>query len=119
MLVRSADLSDLDTVQRISAEAYIPVYQAVCGFVPKPATEDYRPRIERNEAWIFETYGHAVAVAILEHGPNHLMIYSIAVQPKDQRKGFGAALLRFADEHAAAIGVPEVRPTQILGWSRI
>lgn len=109
MIVRPADLSDLDTVQRISAEAYAVVYQAVCGFIPKPAIEDYRPRIERNETWLLETEGHAVAVAVLERRPDHLVIYSIAVRPEDQRKGFGAALLHFVDEHAAAIGVSEVR----------
>jgi hypothetical protein len=37
MNVRRADGSDVAAVQRISAEAYIPAYQAICGFVPKPA----------------------------------------------------------------------------------
>jgi hypothetical protein len=45
MNIRRANLSDTAAVQRISAEAYTPAYQAICGFVPKPALEDYRPRI--------------------------------------------------------------------------
>jgi ribosomal protein S18 acetylase RimI-like enzyme len=107
--VRRADLSDLGAVQRISADAYAPVYQAVCGFIPKPAFEDYRPRIDRGEVWLFEIDGRPIGVAILEERPDHLMIYSIAVTPDQQGKGHGAALLRFADKRAAAIGVSEIR----------
>src|SRR5215472_11788534 len=109
MIVRRADAADLSAVQRISAEAYTPVYQAICGFVPKPALEDYQPRIERGEVWIAEVDGLAVGVAVLEPRPDHLLVYSIAVSPEEQGKGHGAALLRFALEHAAAIAVPEVR----------
>jgi ribosomal protein S18 acetylase RimI-like enzyme len=109
MTVRRADSWDVGAVQRISAEAYIPAYEAICGFIPKPAFEDYRPRIERGEVWILETAGQPAAVAVLEERPDHLMIYSIAVRPEDQRKGLGASLLRFADERAAAIGVSEIR----------
>jgi len=109
MNVRRADSSDLGAVQRISAEAYTPAYQAICGFVPKPAFEDYRPRIDRGEVWIMERDGQPIGIAILEDRPDHLLVYSIAVLPHEQRKGHGTALLRFAAEHAAAIGRPEVR----------
>lgn len=47
--IRRASPGDGDTVQRISADAYIPAYVAVLGTIPKPATEDYGPRIERGE----------------------------------------------------------------------
>ena len=108
-VVRRAGPLDVGVVQRISEESYIPAYQAVCGFVPKPAFEDYRPRIDRGEAWILESDGESVGVAILEERPDHLLVYSIAVRPEEQRKGHGAALLFFADQRAVAIGVPEVR----------
>ena len=102
MNVRRADLSDAAAVQRISADAYTRAYQAICGFVPKPALEDYRPRIQGGEVWILETDGHPAGVAVLEERSDHLLVYSIAVTPSDQRKGLGAALLRFADERATA-----------------
>ena len=108
-MIRRAELSDLEAVQQISADAYIPVYQAICGFIPKPAVEDYRPRIERGEAWLLEEGNQPVAVAILEERPDYLEVYSIAVRPEAQRKGLGAMLLRFADQRAAAIGAPEIR----------
>ena len=39
-VIRCASPSDLEVVQRISADAYIPAYMAVIGAVPKPAHED-------------------------------------------------------------------------------
>jgi ribosomal protein S18 acetylase RimI-like enzyme len=109
MNLRQADGSDMAAVQQISSEAYIPAYQAICGFVPKPAFEDYRSRIEHGDVWILEVDGQPIGVAVPEERPDHLLVYSIAVRPEYQRKGYGAALLRFADERAAAIGVSEVR----------
>src|SRR5215213_5654448 len=91
--MRRANPSDVGAVQRISAEAYIPAYEAICGFVPTSAFEDYRPRIERGEVWILEAAGQPTAVAVLEERPDHLEIYSIAVRPEDRRKGLGALLL--------------------------
>jgi GNAT superfamily N-acetyltransferase len=46
---------------------------------------------------------------VLEERPDHLLIYSIAVNPTEQRQGYGRALLNFADQRAVAIGVSEIR----------
>ena len=51
-IVRRAGLADLPLVQQISADAYISAYVPVLGYVPKPAEEDYGPRIARGEVWI-------------------------------------------------------------------
>ena len=64
MNVRRADLSDLGAVQRINADAYTQAYQTICGFVPKPAFEDYRPRIDRGEVWILERDGQPIGIAV-------------------------------------------------------
>ena len=61
-LVGRADPRDADTVQRISADAYIPAYMTVLGTIPKPATEDYSPRIERGEVWILEIEGEPLTL---------------------------------------------------------
>jgi GNAT superfamily N-acetyltransferase len=100
--LRRADTVDKEAVQRISADAYIPAYMAVLGTIPKPATEDYGERIEKGEVWILEVEGEPTGVAILEEYANHLMIYSIAVKPDAQRKGYGSTLLDFADQRARA-----------------
>jgi ribosomal protein S18 acetylase RimI-like enzyme len=108
-VIRCASPSDLELVQRISADAYIPAYMAVIGAVPKPAHENYGPRIDRGEVWILEAAGKPVGIAVLEEQPDHLLVYSVAVRPEEQRKGHGAALLDFADRRALAIGVQEIR----------
>jgi ribosomal protein S18 acetylase RimI-like enzyme len=107
--IRRAGPEDADTVQRISADAYIPAYMAVLGTIPKPATEDYRPRIENGEVWILEIKGEPTGIAVLEANADHLLIYSIAVTPRAQRKGRGRALLDFADERAIELGLHEIR----------
>src|SRR3546814_7172605 len=52
--VRQALPTDADVVQAISAGAYASAYLPVIGAVPKPASEDYRPRIDRGEVWLLE-----------------------------------------------------------------
>jgi ribosomal protein S18 acetylase RimI-like enzyme len=107
--IRLAKPSDLDTIQRISADAYIPAYMAVIGAVPKPAAEDYRPRIARGEVWLLESDRTAHGLVVLEAKADHLLLYSIAVSPAAQRRGYGRALLMFADKRAALLGFREVR----------
>jgi ribosomal protein S18 acetylase RimI-like enzyme len=107
--IRCAGPGDASTVQQISANAYIPAYMSVLGTIPKPATEDYRPRIERGEVWILEIEGEPTGIAVLEGNTKHLLIYSIAVKPDEQRKGYGRALLDFADKRAIELGLYEVR----------
>jgi ribosomal protein S18 acetylase RimI-like enzyme len=108
-LVRQAKLSDAGTVQRISAEAYTAAYLAAIGAVPKPATEDYRPRIERNEVWILESDGEPRGIVVLEARPEILQVYSVAVRPEHQGKGYATALLRFAEQHGLTTGALVVR----------
>jgi ribosomal protein S18 acetylase RimI-like enzyme len=107
--VRRASPSDLPLVRQISADAYISAYMPVLGYIPKPAEEDYDPRIARGEVWILERDGRAVGVTVLEERPDYLLVYSIAVKPTEQRRGYGSALLDFADQRAAATGVQEIR----------
>jgi len=108
-VVRVARLSDAAAVREISAEAYIPVYQTVIGAVPRPAHEDYVARIERGEVWMLEADDASAGVVVLEPKAGHLMVYSIAVHPRDQGRGYGKLLLAFAEQHAATLGLPEVR----------
>ena len=107
--MRRAELADLEAVKRLSAAAYIPAYQAILGTIPKPAIEDYRPRLERGEVWLLELDAEPIGVAVLEETPEHLLIYSIAVKPDRQGRGHGTALLRFAEKRARVIGVSEIR----------
>jgi len=107
--IRNAGPSDAEIVRQISADAYIAAYVPVLGYIPLPAEEDYGSRIARHEVWMIEQDGKAVGVAVLEEFTDHLVVHSIAVNPGEQRRGFGKALLDFADQRAIEIGVPETR----------
>ena len=106
---RQANPVDKEAIQRISADAYIRAYMAVLGTIPKPATEDYGPRVDKGEVWILEVEGEPTGVAVLEECADHLLVYSIAVKPNAQRKGYGRALLDFANQRAIGLGLHEVR----------
>jgi ribosomal protein S18 acetylase RimI-like enzyme len=107
--IRRADPGDTEAVRRISADAYVLAYMAVLGTIPRPATEDYGPRIERGEVWILEIEGETIGIAVLEVNTDHLFIYSIAVKPYAQRKGYGRVLLDFADNLAIELRLYEIR----------
>ena len=107
--IRRAEPADAPIVQEISAAAYVPAYQAVIGAVPKPACEDYRPRIARGEVWLIERDGAASGVLVLEPKADHLLVYSVAVRPSAQRRGFARLLLDFAGTRATELGLREVR----------
>jgi ribosomal protein S18 acetylase RimI-like enzyme len=106
--MRRASSSDIDIVRGISSEAYLP-YEAAIGIVPIPAVEDYGPRIERGEVWLLEEDREAVGLAVLDEGPDHLFVYSIAVRPDLRGRGYGSVLLRFIDDKAVEIGVRIIR----------
>lgn len=106
---RLAYMEEADLVQAISARAYIPAYTAVIGVVPTPAFEDYRPRIERGQVWIAELGTEPVGILIMEDAPNHMLIYSVAVEPGHQGKGLAKAILGRAEQIAYSESKPELR----------
>ena len=107
LLPRRATAADLDTVRRITLAAYAE-YDAVLDQAPLPVSEDYGPLIAAGAVWLVARDGSDIAVAVLEPGPDHLLIFSLAVLP-EARGGIGRFLLEFAEEHARAAGLPEVR----------
>ncbi|TIU29328.1 MAG: GNAT family N-acetyltransferase, partial [Mesorhizobium sp.] len=108
MTTRKALASDLQTVVSLTEAAYEP-YTALLGAPPVPVTEDYAPRIERGEVWLLESGSELAGLIVLEHHPDHAMIFSVAVAPAFQGRGLGIKLLDFADEQARTWQVPEVR----------
>lgn len=108
MKIRRALAGDLQTVVSLTQAAYAP-YTALLGAPPIPVTEDYAPRIARGEVWVLESGGGLAGLITLERHDDHAMIFSVAVSPDFQGKGFGIALLKHADELTRLWGLPEVR----------
>lgn len=108
MKIRRALAGDLDAVVQLTTAAYAP-YTALLGAPPIPVTEDYAPRIERGEVWLLESDDETAGLLVLERHADHAMIFSVAVAPASQGKGFGISLLNHADEQTRLQGLPEVR----------
>lgn len=108
MTMQLARAEDLATIVTLTEAAYAP-YTALLGAPPIPVTEDYAPRIERGEVWLLESGDDTAGLLVLERHPDHTMIFNVAVAPGFQGKGFGIALLNFADEQTRQWRLPEVR----------
>ncbi|TPL46337.1 GNAT family N-acetyltransferase [Mesorhizobium sp. B2-4-4] len=108
MKIRKALAPDVTAVMTLTTDAYAS-YTALLGGPPIPVTEDYAPRIARGEAWLLESGDDLAGLIVQERHEDHAMIFSVAVAPGFQGKGFGIALLKHADQQARLWGVPEVR----------
>ena len=102
---RLADLPDASLVRNISAAAYLPII----GTTSRPANEDYGPWIGSGEVWLAKINGEPSGVIVLEHRPDHLFVYSVAVLPRCQGRGLGRALLELTDRRAALTDRTQVR----------
>ncbi|PSJ59872.1 GNAT family N-acetyltransferase [Pseudaminobacter soli (ex Li et al. 2025)] len=108
MEFREAKPADLAAVVELTTTAYAP-YTALLNGLPIPVTEDYAPRIARGEVWLLESDGEIAGLMVFERDADHVMIFSVAVSPAHQGKGFGIALLRWLEERTREMGLPEVR----------
>jgi len=106
--VRLARPEDLAAIVALTEAAYAP-YNAILEAPPIPVTEDYAPRIANGEVWLLESGGEPAGVLTLERHEDHAMIFSVAVSPAFQRKGFGTKLLNHADQQTRLWGLPEIR----------
>ena len=108
MTIRKAVVGDLQAVVSLTTAAYAP-YTSLLDAPPIPVTEDYAPRIARGEVWLLESGGELAGVLTLERHEDHAMIFSVAVSPAFQGKGFGIKLLSHADQQTRSWGLPEIR----------
>ena len=106
--IRPAAEADAPVLQQMTVTAY-QHYVARIGREPAPMTADYAAAVRDGQAWIAQDDGGAVGLLILIPQPDHLLLENIAVLPAAQGRGAGARLLAFAEERAAALGLPEIR----------
>ena len=78
------------------------------GKPPGPMLDDYAQRIADKQAWVLEDAGHIVGILVLEQTASSFLLDNIAVAPDGQGKGFGRALLDFAEAEARRCGFREI-----------
>ncbi|HXA23908.1 MAG TPA: GNAT family N-acetyltransferase [Acetobacteraceae bacterium] len=106
-MIRAAAAADVEAVRHVVDAAY-GHYVARIGKPPGPMLDDYAGRIADRQTWVLEDDGRIVGILVLEQGPSGLLLDNIAVMPDSQGKGFGRALIGFAETEARRLGFGEI-----------
>lgn len=107
--IRKACLEDIAKINAI-AQASFAIYLQMMAQKPYPMLDDYQKRINNGQAYVLQTEGEIAAyVVLLSEDGKILLLDAIAVAPRFQKKGFGIALMNFAEEEARRLNLAAVR----------
>jgi ribosomal protein S18 acetylase RimI-like enzyme len=106
-MIRLARSSEAASVRNVVHAAYRH-YIARIGKPPGPMLDDYVRRIADGQAWVLDDNGRIAGILVLEQGPQGFLLDNIAVLPDCQGKGFGRALIQFAEAEARRRGFQEI-----------
>ena len=108
-MIRPARPEDAPAVRQLVQDAY-GHYVARMGKPPGPMLDDYDRRIADGQAWVLEDEGRLAGALVLEDLPGGvLLLDNVAVALSAQGKGYGRALVAFAEVEARRRGHAEVR----------
>jgi len=108
-MIRLAEPADQVAIEAIVRGAYA-VYIPRIGKPPGPMLDDYGRLIAAGAVSVIEEAGREIAALIvLLPKPGHLLLDNIAVRPDRQGRGFGRALIEFAEREASRLGFHEIR----------
>jgi ribosomal protein S18 acetylase RimI-like enzyme len=105
---RPAVPEDAQHLLRLAERAYSPWIEVI-GAIPLPMTADYGTFIAEHEAWVTGPEEAPSGALVLVREPDHLLLWSIAVDPAAKGTGLGNFLLNFTLRRAEALALPEVR----------
>jgi len=108
VIVRPARPSDASAVTDLVHDAYRH-YVTRIGRQPAPMSVDYVQAIADGIVWVVDVDDQVGGVIVLEDATDHVLIDNVAVRPTLQGRGVGSLLLEFAEQHARARGVGELR----------
>lgn len=105
--IRKAVEGDRDAIEVIAESAYAR-YIARMHKKPAPMSENYAKRIADGQVHVLEAtgcrYGGVQGFLVLEPGTDGMLLDNVAVAPGCQGRGYGRALIDFAEETARAAG---------------
>jgi GNAT superfamily N-acetyltransferase len=107
MFIRPADAADVPQLGEIVEHAYAPYIERI-GRRPAPMDDDYEAKTRLGEVFVADDGGIAGMIVLVER-PDHLLVENVAVDPVRQGTGVGRALLAYAEDHATAHGLRELR----------
>lgn len=106
--IRPARREEAEWVKALVRRAYA-LYVPRMGQEPAPMLADYGALIEAGELKLLEEAGRPVALIVLRPEEDALFVENIAVDPQAQGKGYGRALLAFAEDEARRLGLTAIR----------
>jgi len=107
-MIRPARPSEADTLRDVVHAAYRHYIPRI-GKPPGPMLDDYAARIADGQAWVLEDAGGIMGILVLEETPECFLLDNIAILPEGQGKGYGRALIQFAEAEARRRGYAEIR----------
>ena len=106
--IRLARREEAEWAKALVRRAYA-LYVPRMGQEPAPMLADYGALIEAGELKLLEEAGRPVALIVLRPEEDALFVENIAVDPQAQGKGYGRALLAFAEDEARRLGLTAIR----------
>jgi len=108
-MIRPANPDDRAVIEAIVRAAYA-VYIPRIGKPPGPMLDDYARLIADGAVSVIEEAdGTVAALIVLIAKTDHVLLDNIAVRPDRQGRGFGRALIGFAEQQARRLGHNELR----------
>lgn len=106
--IRRAEAGDEQTIREIALASY-EVYLERMDKMPAPMLADYGKLISEGSVFALEDASGCQGYAVLLDGPDDsLLLDNLAVSPVAQKKGYGKALLQFAEKEAKKLGKKSV-----------
>jgi GNAT superfamily N-acetyltransferase len=107
--IRRATLKDEAQLGALQKRAYVK-YVPRIGTEPQPMAEEAKDLLQNYEVWVVDGAEDVLAGAlVLRAAEDHLLIWSVAVDPTQQGIGLGRRLIDFAEQQARERGLHEMR----------
>lgn len=106
--IRRATPADVEQIVAITDAAYAR-YIPRMGRKPQPMSADYRHMVAAHPVWLLCVDDRPAGVLVLMHKPHALLIYSVAIHPDQQKRGFGLRLLAWAEQEARQAGYDHIQ----------
>ncbi len=104
--IRPAAAADQGTVESIAESAYS-VYLDRMDRKPFPMLDDYGRHIRDGRIYVLEKDSDVLGyVVIMDDGNGTLLLDNVAVAPRCKGRGYGSALIAFAESFGRAKGYP-------------